>query len=121
MLEAGGDGIINTEDEVRPVLVTDTQYAVRCFGRDRETGWSIPHLTISSEEGPGAGGHKSFVLVSRPLVYLNVLNQANHKADAHISKISLNKSKVFQAPTDRQKLNYTTEYLSLRHSKFVPN
>ena len=26
--EAGGDGIINTEDEVRPVLVTDTQYAV---------------------------------------------------------------------------------------------
>ena len=28
--ETGGDGIINinTEDEVRPVLVTDTQYAV---------------------------------------------------------------------------------------------
>ena len=84
-----------------------TQFDV--LGRDRETGWSIPHLTISSEEGPGAGGHKSFVLVSRPLVYLNVLNQANHKADAHISKISLYRSKVFQAPTKLHKRAFKPE------------
>ena len=53
--------------------------------------------------------HKSFVLVSRPLVYLNVLNQANNKADAHISKISLYRSKVFQAPTKLHKRAFKPE------------
>ena len=55
--ETEGDGIINTEDEVRPVPVTETQYEVCCFGADRETGRSIPLLTIGSEQGPGACGH----------------------------------------------------------------
>ena len=57
--ETGGDGVINinTEDEVRPVPVTETQYEVCCFGADRETGRSIPLLTIGSEQGPGACGH----------------------------------------------------------------
>ena len=64
--------------------------------------------------------HKSFVLVSRPLVYLNALNLANHKSDAHISKISLNKSKYFKVRLTKI-VNYTTEHLYLRHSEFVQN
>ena len=62
--------------------------------------------------------HKSFILVSCPLVYLNVLNQANHKSDAHISKISLNK--YFKLRLTKI-VNYTTEHLNLRHSEFVLN
>ena len=53
---AGGDWIINMEDEVRPLPVTDTQYMVCCVGADRETGRSMPHLTLGSEQGPGACG-----------------------------------------------------------------
>ena len=64
--------------------------------------------------------HKSFVLVSRPLVYLNALNLANHKSDAHISKISLNKSKYFKLRLTKI-VNNTTEHLNLRHSEFVLN
>ena len=119
---------------------------VCCVGADKETGQSIPHLTLGSEQGPGACGHpipmphtllpftirrtsvvtvnppwhKSFVLVSRPLVYLNALNLANHKSDAHISKISLNKSKYFKVRLTKI-VNYTTEHLYLSHSEFVQN
>ena len=64
--------------------------------------------------------NKSFLLVTCPLVYLNALNQANHKSDAHISKISLNKSKYFYFWLTKI-VNYTTEHLNLRHSEFVLN
>ena len=64
--------------------------------------------------------HKLFVLVSRPLVYLNALNLANHKSDAHISTISLNKSKYFKLRLTKI-VNNTTEHLNLRHSEFVLN
>ena len=64
--------------------------------------------------------NKSFLLVTRPLVYLNALNQANHKSDAHISKISLNKSKYFYFWLTKI-VNYTTEHLNLRHSELVLN
>ena len=138
---AGGDWIISMEDEVRP------QYAVICcVGADKETGRSIPHLTLGSEQGAGSRElavtlchtllpftirrtsvvtvnppwHKSFILVSCPLVYLNVLNQANHKSDAHISTISLNKSKYFKLRLTKI-VNNTTEHLNLRHSEFVLN
>ena len=98
--ETGGDGIINTEDEVRPIPipVTETQYAVCCVGADRETGRSIPHLTIGSEQAPGACGH--------PMSHTFTI----HHQESKYFKLRLTKI-----------VNNTTEHLNLRHSEFVLN